>query len=476
MATQDLSIEEQAAYRPDISTNILNLITGGLYGGVTGQLERQAQSERARRLLQQEQLQQLGEERQFDRALRRQKISEALKFGIPIPENVGQMGLQEVGSALDEAINRKRIENLRQQLRGLTQQEPAQGIPEGELKGMLQRAETNLSQETARQLSGTAAKSLLSTLQQRGAYPFPTDVSKMTPEQAIAEAKVAEPAYKQSIEVSAADRQKKREDEAIIAWKNEINSADPDENKLSQIFNNLPREFQKEPEIRAQVKFHNSLSPADRKNIKMQREAYQTGANIAESFAKLVGTKDYAEVSQLNFNQLANWKRDQGQKLFTQSPQWAAVDDLLQQAEEYAAGRRKDLFGASLTGNEERSALRLFADPNKANFIPRLLSILDRQFQKDYIAEEYTANQIYVPEAQKKLFQDARDRFNKVRPLLQSAILGDVREEAAAAPAGFPQGAVPAARTAAPTQLSLEQIDAAIKAEREKLERIKAQK
>lgn len=298
----------------------------------------------------------------------------------------------------------------------------------------------------------------------------------MTPEQAIAEAKITEPAYKQSIEVGVSDRQKKREDEAIIAWKNEINAAEPDENKLNQIFNSLPREFQKEPGIRAQVGFQNSLSPADRKNIKMQREAYQTGANIAESIAKIVGTKDYAEVSQLNFNQLANWKRDQGQKLFTQSPQWAAVDDLLQQAEDYAAGRRKDLFGASLTGNELKSALTLFADPNKANFIPRLLSILDRQFQKDYIAEEYTANQIYVSEDQKKLFQDSRDRFNKVRPLLQSAILGDVREGAAAAPSGVPQAAVPAARTAAPTQLSLEQIDAAIKAEREKLERIKAQK
>ena len=427
MATPASSIEQQAAYRPDISTNILNLLTGGLYGGVTGQLERQTQSERARRLLQQEQLQQLGEERQFDRALRRQKISEALKFGIPVPENVGQMGLQEVGAALDEAINRKRIDTLRQQIRGLTQQEPSEGLSEGELKGMLQRAETNLSQETARQLSGSAAKSLLSTLQQRGAYPFPMDVSKMTPEQAIAEAKITEPAYKQATEIGAMDRQKKREDEAIKDWRNEINVAEPNEEKLSSIFNNLPRDFQKDPAIRSQVGLQNTLSPQDRKNIKLQREAYGTGVDLIKSMSKLVESRDYNEVSQLNFNQLSDWKRTQGQKLFTQSPEWAAIDDILQQAEQYKAGQRKDLFGASLTGNELESANRLFANPGTTGFIPNLLKILDRQFQKDFIADEYTSNNIFVPPAQKELFDKKRQEYLKIRPLLQSVTLGDVQ-------------------------------------------------
>lgn len=465
-------IEQTAQYRPGIGSNILNLLTGGIYGGISGQTQRAQEAATARQLLLQERMQDMG----LDRALFRQKMEEALRVGATLPEGISKMGRDQASALLDTAIRQGRMDRLKQELKGITGQPVSGDLSEGELQGMLQKVRTTLSAETGRQLRAAESAAILKSLQGRGAYPSPMDVSKMTPEQAIAEARVAEPAYKQSIEITAADRQKKREDEAIIAWKNEINAPEPDENKLSQIFNNLPRDFQKDPAIRAQIGLQNTLGPVDRKNIKMQREAYQTGANIAESFAKLVGTKDYAEVSQLNFSQLANWRRDQGQKLFTQSPQWAAVDDLLQQAEEYAAGRRKDLFGASLTGNEEKSALKLFADPNKANFIPRLLSILDRQFQKDYIAEEYTANQIFVPEAQKKLFQDARDRFNKVRPLLQSAILGDVREEAAAAPAGFPQGAVPAARTAAPTQLSLEQIDAAIKAEREKLERIKAQK
>lgn len=253
------------------------------------------------------------------------------------------------------------------------------------------------------------------------------NVSKMTPEQAIAEAEIAGQAYKQATEIGAMDRQKKREDEAIKDWRNEINAAEPNEEKLSSIFNNLPRDFQKDPAIRSQVGLQNTLSPQDRKNIKLQREAYGTGVDLIKSMSKLVGSRDYNEVSQLNFNQLSDWKRTQGQKLFTQSPEWAAIDDILQQAEQYKAGQRKDLFGASLTGNELESANRLFANPGTTGFIPNLLRILDRQFQKDFIAEEYTSNNIFVPPAQRELFDKKRQEYLKIRPLLQSVTLGDVQ-------------------------------------------------
>lgn len=423
-------IEQQAAYRPDISTKLLNLFTGGLYGGLTGQLERQSQSNRAKMLLQNEAYQELAEQRQFDRALLRQKMTEALKLGIPVPEGLSGMGGQPGGvqkPSLDELIRQGRIDRLKQEMQGITGEPVIGDVSEGELEGRLQRIRTTLSAETGRKLRGEEAKGLLTSLQGRGAFPSPMNVSKMTPEQAIAEAEIAGQAYKQATEIGAMDRQKKREDEAIKDWRNEINAAEPNEEKLSSIFNNLPRDFQKDPAIRSQVGLQNTLSPQDRKNIKLQREAYGTGVDLIKSMSKLVGSRDYNEVSQLNFNQLSDWKRTQGQKLFTQSPEWAAIDDILQQAEQYKAGQRKDLFGASLTGNELESANRLFANPGTTGFIPNLLRILDRQFQKDFIAEEYTSNNIFVPPAQRELFDKKRQEYLKIRPLLQSVTLGDVQ-------------------------------------------------
>ena len=475
-------IEQQAAYRPDISTKLLNLFTGGLYGGLTGQLERQSQSNRAKMLLQNEAYQELAEQRQFDRALLRQKMTEALKLGIPVPEGLSGMGGQPGGvqqPSLDELIRQGRMTRLKEELKGLTSEPVVGDMSEGELEGKLQRARTTLSSETGLKQRADEAAAILLSLQGRGAYASPINVSTMTPAQKIAEADIAGRAYKEATERGAMERQEERERKAISDWQNETNSTEPNEERLRIIYNNLPRQFQLDPAIRAQVNLQRQLGDKDRERLRLQREAYQSGANIAESLSKLVGNRDYAEVSQLNFNQLANWKRDQGQKLFTQSPEWAVIDDILQQAEQYMAGKRKDLFGASLTGNELVSANRLFGDPNKANFIPRLLNILDRQFKKDFIAEEFTANRIFVEPDQKKLIKDARDRFNKVRPLLQSAILGDVSEgqQPAAAPvpaAGVPAPA-PAARTAPVPSPTMEQIDALIKQTQEELKRLKSQ-
>ena len=416
-------LEQTAQYRPGIGSNILNLLTGGIYGGLSGQTQRAQEAATARQLLLQQRMQDMG----LDRALFRQKMGEALKAGAALPEGISRMDRDQAGALLDEAIRKSRIDRLKQELQGITGEPVIGDVSEGELEGRLQRIRTTLSAETGRKLRGEEAKGLLTSLQGRGAFPSPMNVSKMTPEQAIAEAEIAGQAYKQATEIGAMDRQKKREDEAIKDWRNEINAAEPNEEKLSSIFNNLPRDFQKDPAIRSQVGLQNTLSPQDRKNIKLQREAYGTGVDLIKSMSKLVGSRDYNEVSQLNFNQLSDWKRTQGQKLFTQSPEWAAIDDILQQAEQYKAGQRKDLFGASLTGNELESANRLFANPGTTGFIPNLLRILDRQFQKDFIAEEYTANNIFVPPAQRELFDKKRQEYLKIRPLLQSVTLGDVQ-------------------------------------------------
>jgi hypothetical protein len=84
MAQNTMTLEEQAAYRPQIATNLLNILTGGLYGGVTGQNVRQTEAQRAREMLRQETFNERGEERALDRQMRRALIGQMLTEGVQL--------------------------------------------------------------------------------------------------------------------------------------------------------------------------------------------------------------------------------------------------------------------------------------------------------------------------------------------------------------------------------------------------------
>jgi hypothetical protein len=449
MATQFPNVDEleqAAAYRPSVGANILNLLTGGIYGGVTGKSQKAMEAAAARQML----LQERAQERGMERALFRNKMQTALEEGLQIPEGARK-------EDLDALIQQNRIKRLREELRGFTGSEPAENLSVGELQGQLTRARTEAPQTAAMRLSGQQARAMLGALQGQGAFPTPMDTSRIPDEQAIAQSKIAQARYEQSIKTDASQRQELREIAAIDDWRKATEAAVPDQKKLSEIFPRLPDAYQKSPEIRAQVGLLDAISKDERKELNNLLSDYSKGISIIGSVQKLVGDKDYNDVSAMNFNSFDSWRRGKGQTLFKSTPEWAQMNEIVQEFEDYMSGKRKTLFGASLTGNELASAERLFGNPNAANFLPTLIGILDRQFSKDVIAESYDPWGMYIPRDVRKSFGEKRKQYFEMRGKLRSPSLGDVRQgqEPAAPAAPAPQPTRPDGTNAISQQLQL---------------------
>ena len=441
MAQTFQDIEKAAEYTPSVGANILNLLTGGIYGGVTGKTRQAQEAERLRQALRQEVFNERSQEREMQRALFRNRIQTLLEEGGEIPEGATPENID-----LIKEINKNRIKNLKDQIRGYTGTEPAENLSVGELQGQLKRAGAEASQTAAMRLSGQQSRAMLKALQGQGAFPTPMDTSRIPDEQAIAQSKIAQAQYEQSIKTDASQRQELREIAALDAWRKETEADVPDQKKLMEIFPRLPDAYQKSPEIRAQVKLLDAISPAERKELNSLLSDYSKGISIIGSVQKLVGDKDYNDVSAMNFNSFDSWRRGKGQELFKSTPEWAQMNEIVQEFEDYMSGKRKTLFGASLTGNELDSAKRLFGNPNAANFLPTLIGILDRQFSKDVIAESYDPWGMYIPRDVRKSFGEKRKQYFEMRGKLQSPSLGDVRpgQEPAAPAAPAPQPTRPA--------------------------------
>jgi len=426
MATQFPNVDEleqAAAYRPSVGANILNLLTGGIYGGVTGKSQKAMEAAAARQML----LQERAQERGMERALFRNKMQTALEEGLLIPEGARK-------EDLDALIQQNRIKRLREELRGFTGTEPAENLSVGELQGQLKRAGAEASQTAAMRLSGQQSRAMLKALQGQGAFPTPMDTSRIPDEQAIAQSKIAQAQYEQSIKTDASQRQELREIAALDAWRKETEADVPDQKKLMEIFPRLPDTYQKDPAIRSQVGLLNTISTDERKNLRELTSGYSKGVQLIGSIQKLVGEKDYNQVSAMSFNSLESWRRNQGQALFQQSPEWSQINEITQEFEDYMAGRRKNLFGASLTGNELESARSLYGNKNSANFLPTLIGILDRQFAKDSIKEDYEDLGLFVPDALKKSVQNKRNEYLKIRSTLSAPSLEKPAAPAAPAP------------------------------------------
>jgi len=211
-------LEQAAAYRPSVGANILNLLTGGIYGGVTGKSQKAMEAAAARQVL----LQERAQERGMERALFRNKMQTALEEGLQIPEGARK-------EDLDALIQQNRIKRLREELRGFTGSEPAENLSVGELQGQLTRARTEAPQTAAMRLSGQQARAMLAALQGQGAFPTPMDTSRIPDEQAIAQSKIAQAQYEQSIKTDASQRQELREIAALDAWRKETEADVPDQ-------------------------------------------------------------------------------------------------------------------------------------------------------------------------------------------------------------------------------------------------------
>jgi hypothetical protein len=472
MATpQFADLQQQAEQRINPFLKGLSMLTGGIAGELTGTNEQIRQQRFARRALLQEELQKRDEQR----ALERQLMINALQQGVGqlegatfeermadfqkkrlqkqiiedqgyiygIGQSVGpspyesdptfkagalrgeqELSKRKATAALEEQIQGKKIED---EIRGFGAT-PRPGAPTGELRGQLERLRMETQSRIPVESRASQAKAELTALQGMGFVPSPMNIESLTPEQAIAQADIYGRKYQQESYVGAFDRKVKAERKAIDEFNVEAGKDSPDQTKLKTLFYDLPTDAQKDARNRMIAGVTQAPTPKERESLVKYREMLGGAQNIATSLSSLAGSENLAKVSRDNFNGFQSWLRGIQNKYGSEDSRLRTINDIVQQFEAVVAGKRKDLFGASLTGNELESARQQFADPKSANFLPRMVQFLDGVFSRDVVNEDYKQFGIQVPAELEKTVQDARQKWLTTREQLNFGSLGGTRK------------------------------------------------
>jgi len=465
------NIEAQAQYRPGVASNIFNVLTGGLAGAVTGSTQRAQEAARARQALLQEEFGKRDEQRMLDRQL----MINALQQGIEAP----------TGATLEEKMADFRNKSLRRQIAagegaasvynntmGPSQYEgdPAYRIsatqaqnqmaqrraellqtkdlaretdipelvaglsaygvearpdmPAGQLRGMLQQAVARSQSQIPAEERGKQARAGLSFLQQKGEIPMVEDLSKIPDEEAVVRFNILGREYEQKNREYQFERKGKFQEEAVKGFMQELKSQKPDKDKLQSLYYQMPKSSQDNEEFRVSAGVTRPMLKDERDSLNSYVEGLGMAGTLAQSISALQGTGDIAKVSQKGFNGFKSWITGIKNKYGVEDPRYAALNDVIQEFEGYVSGKRKTLFGASLTGNELMSAKRLFGDPESANFLPRALKLIDSAFKDDLIDKRFNRNAIFVDPTTQREIQDARQNWFNTRDQFGFLTLG----------------------------------------------------
>jgi hypothetical protein len=473
------NIEAQAQYRPGIASNIFNVLTGGLAGQITGTTQRGQEAARARQALLQEEFGKRDEERTMERQL----MINALQSGIEAPagstleekmadfrnkalrktiaagegrvfgygQTMGPSQYQaepafQVAAAESQAKMKEREAELRQtediQRRNLFNQAKGFGInvgPEstaGEIQAAIESKRPTIQAGAYTEEAGKRAIGELQAFQQTGDYPMIADVSSFSPARAIAEADIAKANYANRTKKYAFEEKYKVEQEALKGFMQELKSEKPDKDKLQSLYSQMPETSKDNEGFRVAAGVTRPMAKDERDALNSYVEGLGMAGSLAQSISALQGTGDLAKVSQKGFNGFKSWITGIKNKYGVEDARYAALNDVIQEFEAYVSGKRKTLFGASLTGNELRSAKMLFGDPESANFLPRALKLIDSAFKDDVIEKRFNRNAIFVDKATQREVQDARQNWFDTRDQFGFLSLGKKGKIGQVVPAG----------------------------------------
>ena len=447
------NIEAQAQYRPGVASNIFNVLTGGLAGQITGSTQKAQEAARARQALLQEEFGKRDEERMLERQL----MINALQQGIEAP----------TGATLEEKMADFRNKSLRRTLAagegagfGLGQTmgpsqyeaEPAFKIASTESQNLMARRKAELEQtkqleapelvaglaaygvpaspempvgqlramfqqEVARSQSripaeerGKQARAGLMFLQQKGEIPMVEDVSKIPDEEAIVRFNILGEEYRQKNRDFAFERKAEAENKAVDDFNLLLSNPNRDQEALKKAYLKLPKDSKIE-EYRIAAGVARPATAKENESLDKYISAVDRSSKLAESMANLAGLGEISKVSKSDFNAFTSWFRGLENKFGAEDTRLRSINNVVQEFQALIAQQRKDFFGASLTDNEFRVAKELFADPNQANFLPRVIELVDSIMSKDEIQRKYERRGIFVDPATKKDVQDARNQW-----------------------------------------------------------------
>jgi len=475
------NIETAAQYRPGVASNIFNVLTGGLAGQITGSTQKAQEAARARQALLQEEMNKRDEER----TLARQLMVNALQSGIEAPAGATleekmadyrnkalrrtlatvqgtKEGLQspigpyqspyqfdpafQISATQAQAELEKRRAELQQtediQRTNLFNQAKGFGInvrPDstaGEIQAAIESKRPTIQAGAYTEEAGKRAIGELQAFQQTGDYPMVSDVSSFSPARAIAEADIAKANYANRTKKYAFEEKYKVEQEALKGFMQELKSEKPDKDKLQSLYSQLPETSKDNEAFRVSAGVTRPMAKDERDALNSYVEGLGMAGTLAQSISALQGTGDLAKVSQKGFNGFKAWITGIKNKYGVEDARYAALNDVIQEFEAYVSGKRKTLFGASLTGNELRSAKMLFGDPESANFLPRALKLIDSAFKDDVIERRFNRNAIFVDPATQKEVQDARQNWFDTRDQFGFLNLGKKGKIGQVVPAG----------------------------------------
>jgi hypothetical protein len=474
-------IETQAKYRPGVASNIFNVLTGGLAGQITGSTQRAQEAARARQALLQEEFGKRDEQRTLERQLMVNALQQGIEApagstleekmadfrnkalrktlaaaqgateGIKSPIGPYQSPYQsdpafQISAAQAQADLEKRRVELQQtediQRRNLFNQAKGFGInvgPEstaGEIQAAIESKRPTIQAGAYTEEAGKRAIGELQAFQQTGDYPMVSDVSSFSPARAIAEADIAKANYANRTKKYAFEEKYKVEQEALKGFMQELKSEKPDKDKLQSLYSQMPETSKDNEGFRVAAGVTRPMAKDERDALNSYVEGLGMAGSLAQSISALQGTGDLAKVSQKGFNGFKSWITGIKNKYGVEDARYAALNDVIQEFEAYVSGKRKTLFGASLTGNELRSAKMLFGDPESANFLPRALKLIDSAFKDDVIEKRFNRNAIFVDPATQREVQDARQNWFDTRDQFGFLSLGKKGKIGQVVPAG----------------------------------------
>lgn len=427
-------LEEQSQYEPGIGSKLVNLATGGLFGALSGQTQKAQRGEMARQILLQENLR----ERELDRAMKRKVLEFAAQENLDPSQIQGTSGVEMMRS-IYPVMEAKNLKRLKDTIKGITGQEPSSTASADELQGQLQKLKTTLTQDYGQNLRANVSGESLKALQGMGQFPSPMDVSKMTPAQKIAYEDVYGPKYRSSL-ISERQRQDEIDERnAFDAWnrisqdpkyvsqsgdvKDQVALNEEKRSELSKVYPNLNKAFKNDPSFKMQVGLMQEAKAGDLKTLRSRQDFYKQGNQLATAISDLVGDKDYSQISQMNFNELQAWRKRMGDKYFQQNPNMAKVDKVLQSFENLVMGKRKELFGVTLSPGEQESSNRSFGSPTQANFINSALNFMDSVFDPKFVQDNFTNLGVFVPPTYSDNLSLLNDEYQKIRSNIKSPSL-----------------------------------------------------
>ena len=453
------NIEEAAKYRPGVASNIFNVLTGGLAGQITGSTQKAQEAARARQALLQEEFGKRDEQRMLERQLLINSIQQGIELspggtfdermtdfrnksvrktlaaaqgareGIQSPTGPYQSPYQsdpafQIAAAQAQGDLEKRRAEFEQQSNleraklgpNLVAQLGAYGVtaspdmPVGQLSAMLEQERARSQSRIYSEDRGNQAKAGLMFLQQKGEIPMVVDIGKMSPEEAVAQYNILGEEYRQKNRDFAFERKAEAENKAVDDFNLLLSNPNRDQEALKKAYLKLPKDSKIE-EYRIAAGVARPATAKENESLDKYISAVDRSSKLAESMANLAGLGEISKVSKSDFNAFTSWFRGLENKFGVEDTRLRSINNVVQEFQALIAQQRKDFFGASLTDNEFEVAKQLFADPKQANFLPRVIELVDSIMSKDEIQRKYERRGIFVDPATKKDVQDARNQW-----------------------------------------------------------------